>query len=248
VTLQQPRTSGFAQAATRYITRRIMPLEALVSLPVPVLRESRPAAAFFATLTLALHDRSNWYVYRPPVRIYVDWESERVEHIMVGEIVPTHEGEPMGLLLPSEFGVRMNEELEERYWQAHGEVYERLEEVGPAYFARNAGLIGGVRLAECERAYRRVVNEQVWSLYEELNPDFFAWLRAAGTGPVPPPPDAGAFCIACGASVAAGVRFCIACGAPVASPPRPVGLCPACNVQNGADSRFCIACGTGLTG
>jgi len=84
------------------------------------------------------------------------------------------------------------------------------------------------------------------------------------TGPTPPPPPAqggpgyapqpgggpagagGAAaitCPSCGASNAAGARFCTSCGTGLTAP---AATCPSCGALNPPQARFCAACGTTL--
>jgi Archaea-specific RecJ-like exonuclease, contains DnaJ-type Zn finger domain len=50
-------------------------------------------------------------------------------------------------------------------------------------------------------------------------------------------------CPNCGASVAAGLKFCGECGSPMQ---QKTGKCPKCGFQNDADMKFCGECGTKL--
>jgi hypothetical protein len=53
-------------------------VESYISVPVPVVLAGRLAAAFFATIAVPLPDGTNYQVYGPQGRIWVDWENERV--------------------------------------------------------------------------------------------------------------------------------------------------------------------------
>jgi TatA/E family protein of Tat protein translocase len=62
---------------------------------------------------------------------------------------------------------------------------------------------------------------------------------AAKASPAAP---SAAKCPQCGASNAAGTKFCSECGAPL----RSTVDCPQCGASNAADAKFCSECGTSL--
>ena len=55
-------------------------------------------------------------------------------------------------------------------------------------------------------------------------------------------------CPKCGASIAAGAKFCGACGAPVILPEQPAAaFCSQCGTKNESGAKFCKSCGEPLT-
>lgn len=178
----KPRTQRIVDAARQYLTRNIMPEEAMVSIPVPIRRDGRLAAAMFGAITVPLLDLSNNWVYRPAVHIYADWAQERVlGHDVVREAVPFAQDQPVGLLYQPEFAGLPGEAREHQIWQALSDLYHLLDEVGPLY-AEQRELTPSERelVTRLSRAYHRWVPPDIWPLYEALNPDFFRWLAAAG--------------------------------------------------------------------
>ncbi|MBI3910701.1 MAG: zinc ribbon domain-containing protein [Armatimonadetes bacterium] len=204
----QPRSRRLAVVAYRYIAAELMPAETMVSLPVPLRRDSQLLAAFFGTLTALLPDRTNSVVRPPAVRIYVDWDGERAvgyEPVLAGP--PVARDPVAGLLRPPAFTGEMTDELRGRLEAAHAEVYRLLDEVGSLYLEGTLAADGRRVLARLDRAYRRVVPPEIWPLYEALNPDFFQWLAGKGS-----PEGSPVSCPSCGAELAAPGRFCTRCG------------------------------------
>jgi len=200
-----PRSRRLSNAACGYIVETIMPVQTLISFPVPLRRDSRLVAAFFAAVAKPLADGSNAEVFRPSAQIYVDWEEESVlGHDMVSDVPYADGDRPVALANPSEFARLSREQMEERVAEAHGELYRLLDDVAPLYDRSDLSEAEGQLAARCNTAYHRVVHRDLWPFYEELNSDFFRWL-AAGV-------ESGGTCPQCGAANPAGSRFCSQCG------------------------------------
>lgn len=72
---------------------------------------------------------------------------------------------------------------------------------------------------------------------------FAGAMNANTAAPAPAAAPAASTCVACGASVPAGAKFCPSCG----KNPRPAGrVCPGCGADVPVDGRFCPACGKSL--
>lgn len=203
--IEIPRSARLRKAAYSYTVWEVMPEETEVSLPVLAHRDSRLTAAFFGTIVIPLPDGTNSEMYRPMVTIYVDWEDEQVlECELSPDIVPVDQDEPVGLYVPVEFAGLPIREMEEKIGAARRELFELLDEVAPLYGRKSLKKAERELVAQCNRAYRRLVSPDVWPFYEELNPEFFRWLE--GT------PGAGLTCSQCGAVNAPGSQFCSQCG------------------------------------
>ena len=200
-----PRSRRLSNAACGYIVETIMPVQTLVSFPVPLRRDSQLVAAFFAAVTKPLVDGSNAEVFEPSALIYVDWETEAVlEHDMVSGVPFADEDQSVALANPPEFARLSREEMEVRVGEAHRELYQLLDEVAPLYDRSDLSEAERQLVARCNTAYRRVVQRDLWPYYEQLNRDFFRWL-AGGVETASP-------CPQCGAANPPGSRFCGQCG------------------------------------
>jgi hypothetical protein len=199
-----PKTRRMTVNAYDYISRDFMPVETMVSFPVPILRQDQLQAVLFAAMTVPLPYRSNCVLYRPPVLIYVDWSTEQViEHVLTPHQTPLEQEQPVGMVYPAEFAGPMNEDLEQRIYELHWSLYRLLDEIGPLYPRQDLTSLQREQLSRCDQSFRRAVTAEVLPLYRELNPDFFRWL--AGTAD-------GSSCPRCQASNPPGSRFCNQCG------------------------------------
>ncbi|MEX0985189.1 MAG: SH3 domain-containing protein [Actinomycetota bacterium] len=179
----RPRAQRLADAAYDALLDAGMPEETWVSLPVPVLRDARLVASFFAIVTIPVPDGTNHQAYRPMATVVVDWEAEQVVETSIRpDILPVEEDTPVGLAFPLQLAGPPSDELEERIFLACDEAYRRVEDAATAY---GRGLVAdavALQARGCERAYRAYIGPALWPLYVELNPDFFRWLEGS-----PPP-------------------------------------------------------------
>lgn len=204
-----PYSRRLSNAACGYIIETIMPVQTLISFPVPLRRDSQLVAAFFAAVAKPLADGSNAEVFKPSALIYVDWETEAVlEHEMVAGIPFADEDQSVALANPPEFARLSREEMEVRVGEAQRELYQLLDDVAPLYDRSDLSESERQLVARCSSAYHRVVHPDLWPFYEQLNPDFFRWL-AAGV-------ETGGMCHQCGAANPSGSRFCSQCGSKLA--------------------------------
>jgi hypothetical protein len=200
-----PRSKRLSNAACSYIIEAVMPVETLVSFPVPLRRDSQLVAAFFAAVAKPLADGSNAEVFKPSALVYVDWETEAVlEHEMVSGIPFADEDQPVALANPPEFARLSRDEMETRVGEADRELYQVLDDVAPLYDRSDLSEAERQLLSRCNTAYRRVVHPDLWPFYEQINGDFFRWLGGA--------PESAGSCPQCGATNPSGSRFCGQCG------------------------------------
>jgi hypothetical protein len=213
----EPRSLWLAKRADEEAARAGLPDETEISYAVPVRRQGRLAAAFFATIAVPTEDRTNFHVYRPIGRLELDWEDGRLLTSAVrSDVLPVEQDTPIGLSRPPEFVGPAYGEEEERCVEVEGELFGLIDAVAPVFSARGDDPVSRAR---CLATFRRLVPEAIRPLYEELSPEYFGWLE---TGVVP----AAATCPSCGNTLEAGDRFCPACGRSVATEPVSVPTTP----------------------
>ena len=207
----KPRAQRIVEAARDYITKNVLPQEAMVSIPVPARRDGRLVAILFATITIPEPDLTNRWVFRPPVRIIVDWDNvEVIGHEDVPDIVPIDQDRPVGLLYQPEFAGRPSQELSDRIWAVLNEIFSVLDRVAPLYDRRDLSAEERALVSRIDRALHRWITPDIWPLYLELNPAFFQWIEEVRA------PDT--LCSSCVAANPPGSRFCRKCGAPLRNP------------------------------
>lgn len=183
-------TRQLMQAAYQQADDAGLPIETLISYPVPMMREGRLLAVFFASFVAPTADGTNFEVYQPAARFEIGWADGSPRGSARLEVVPPGEAQPVGLSRPPEFaGPRYGEE-EERCAEVEEELLSLLDAVAPL-FERGSD-DAGVRV-RCLATFRRLVPEAMRPLYEGSNPDFFRWLeegpsptQVMSAGPVPP--------------------------------------------------------------
>ena len=204
-----PRASQLAHAAASYITQQIMPEEAIVSLPVPVLQGQSLVAAFFSTIAVPREDDTNDDVYAPSVRMTLNWGDARViEHSFMRAVVPIEQEQPIGVLRPPKFAGPMTDALDGRLRDLYWHMYELLDVVAPLYPRRSLSSAEVTAVQQCRSGFEELVPAELMQFYVALNPDFFDWLRVTDTGGRAEP----RACPRCGTPAVAGGRFCTNCG------------------------------------
>lgn len=176
--VEKPRTVRLRDAAVNYLTREIMPVECMVSLPVPVRCGDRLQSAVFATIAVPTPDRTNCQFYQPMVRVDLDWNDERViKHTFAQRIEPIAKQQPVGLLYPPQFSGLMTDDLMNQWEESYWRLYQLMDVVGPLYNKRELTLEERVRMGQFRHLFQEWMSRDIVPFYEQLNPDFFQWLE-----------------------------------------------------------------------
>lgn len=175
---ERPRAQRLADVAYEALLDAGMPEETLVSLPVPVRRDSGLFAAFFATVSIPTLDGTNHQVFPPMANVEVDWQGEQVVEVAIRpDVLPVEEDTPVGLLFPPQLAGPPTDEMEERIYAARDGAFRTVDDAATAYGRGLAAQVVALAATGCLRAYRAYVGTDLWKYYVELSPDFFRWLE-----------------------------------------------------------------------
>ena len=165
-----------AREARRLVIPELMPEAAFVSLPIPVVRDGAPAAAFFAAVTVERADGTNEDMYAPVVEITLDWATGRQLDLRVmGTATPPPGEASVAAIRPLLFQSRLTPELTSKLDIQVNRLGTLLDAVVVRYGAvpQRPPMDDGTRYLE---QFEDLVPAAVRPYYTALNPDFFEWV------------------------------------------------------------------------
>lgn len=170
-----PRARALAAEARRILTPAFVPEDALVSHPVPVLRDGAVAASFFAATTIPRPDGTNEDMLPPTVELILDWATGRQLDLRVLDKTAPEQASGVAVR-PLVFQMPLTDALKE---QIEGQVHRLemlLEPTVSRYGAvpQRPPMDDGTRYLE---QFQDLVPRAAQVYYNALNPDFFAWVE-----------------------------------------------------------------------
>ena len=171
-----PRARALAAEARRILTPAFVPEDALVSHPIPVLRDGKTAAAFFAATTVPRPDGTNEDMLPPTLELILDWATGQQLDLRVLDKPAASEQASGVALRPLLFQMPLTNELKA---QINGQV-QRLEMLLEPTVSRYGAvpqrppMDDGTRYLE---QFQDLVPRAVQAYYTALSPAFFAWVE-----------------------------------------------------------------------
>lgn len=170
-----PRSRALAAEARRILTPAFVPAETLVSMPIPLLRDGKLAAGFFAATTIPRPDGTNEDMLPPTLELVLDWETGAQLELRVLESADLA-SKPTVAVRPLTFQMPLNDDLR---GQIAGQV-QRLEMLMEPVVARYGAnpqrppMDDGTRYLE---QFQDLVPRAAQVYYKAMNPDFYAWVE-----------------------------------------------------------------------